>query len=159
MEKDERRILMVQAKNGDTVKVHYSGRLGNGVLFDTSEGSDPLEFKIGGGNLIEGFEEAVVAMTPGQSKTVQIPPEKGYGLYREDRVFKIDRKDLPEGIVPAEGMTLEVCASNGVAVPVQITEIEGSTITLDANHPLSEQTLTFDIKLLEIVEGGETEGQ
>jgi peptidylprolyl isomerase len=144
---------MAQAKNGDTVKVHYSGKLDTGVLFDTSEGSDPLEFKIGSNSLIAGFEEAVVGMSPGESKTVYIPPEKAYGRYRDDRVFKMDKKDLPEDIVPAEGMALEVCASNGVAVPVQITEIEGSTITIDANHPLSEQTLTFEIKLVEIVEG------
>lgn len=149
---------MAQVKNGDTVKVHYSGKLDTGILFDTSEGSDPLEFNVGSGTLIAGFEDAIVGMAPGESKTVQIPPEKAYGRYREDRVFKIDRKDLPEDIVPAEGMTLEVCASNGVNVPVQITEIEGDTITLDANHPLSEQTLTFEIKLLEIVESGQAEG-
>lgn len=143
---------MAQAKIGDTVKVHYNGKLDTGILFDTSEGSDPLEFEIGSGCLIAGFEEAMVGMSPGESRTVQIPPEKAYGRYRDDRVFKIDKKDLPEEIVPAEGMTLEVCASNGVAVPVQITEIQGSTITLDANHPLSEQTLTFEIKLVEIVE-------
>ncbi|HOU70539.1 MAG TPA: peptidylprolyl isomerase [Methanothrix sp.] len=150
---------MAQAKKGDMVKVHYSGRLGTGVIFDTSEGFEPLQFKIGEGDLIQGFEEAVVGMSPGQSKTVEIPPEKGYGLYREDRVFQMDRKDLPEDIIPAEGMTLEVCASNGVNVPVQITDIAGDTITLDANHPLCEQTLIFDIQLLEIVEPGKTEGQ
>ena len=97
-------------------------------------------------------------MSTGEKKTVHIPPEKGYGLYRDDRVIKIDKKDLPEDIVPAEGMTLEICASNGVMVPVQITEIEGSTITLDANHPLSEQTLIFEIELLEIVSGKDTNG-
>ena len=142
---------MAKAKEGDTVKVHYNGKLDTGVLFDTSEGSDPLEFKIGSGNLIPGFEEAVIGMSPGEKKTVKIPPEKGYGLYRDDRVIKVDKKDLPGDIVPAEGMTLEICASNGVMVPVQITEIEGSTITLDANHPLSEQTLTFEIELIDIV--------
>ena len=150
---------MAQAKMGDTVKVHYNGKLDTGVLFDTSEGSDPLQFELGSGCLISGFEEAVVGMSPGESKTVIIPPEKAYGRYREDRVIKIDKKDLPEDIVPAEGMTLEVCASNDVMVPVQITEIEGSTITLDANHPLSEQTLTFEIKLVEIVKSQEAEGQ
>ena len=150
---------MAQAKMGDTVKVHYNGKLDTGVLFDTSEGSDPLQFELGSGCLIPGFEEAVVGMSPGESKTVIIPPEKAYGRYREDRVIKIDKKDLPEDIVPAEGMTLEVCASNGVMVPVQITEIEGSTVTLDANHPLSEQTLTFEIKLVEIVKSQEAEGQ
>jgi len=144
---------------GDTVKVHYNGKLDTGVLFDTSEGSDPLQFELGSGCLISGFEEAVVGMSPGESKTAIIPPEKAYGRYREDRVIKIDKKDLPEDIVPAEGMTLEVNASNGVMVPVQITEIEGSTVTLDANHPLSEQTLTFEIKLVEIVKSHEAEGQ
>lgn len=146
---------MAQAKIGDTVKVHYSGKLDTGVLFDTSVGSEPLLFELGCGNLIAGFEEAVVGMRPGESKTVQIPPEKAYGRYREDRVFKIDKKDLPEDIVPAEGMTLEVCAANGVMVPVQITEIERSTVTLDANHPLSEQTLTFEITLVEITKSKE----
>jgi peptidylprolyl isomerase len=150
---------MAQAKMGDTVKVHYNGKLDTGVLFDTSEGSDPLQFELGSGCLISGFEEAVVGMSPGESKTVIIPPEKAYGRYREDRVIKIDKKDLPEDIVPAEGMTLEVSASNGVMVPVQITEIEGSTVTLDANHPLSEQTLTFEIKLVEIVKSQEAKGQ
>jgi len=150
---------MAQAKIGDIVLVHYSGKLDTGVLFDTSEGSDPLQFELGCSCLILGFEEAVVGMSPGESKTVHIPPEKAYGRYRDDRVFKIDRKDLPEEIVPAEGMTLEVSASNGVMVPVQITEIVGSTITLDANHPLSEQILTFEIKLVEIAKSQEASGQ
>jgi FKBP-type peptidyl-prolyl cis-trans isomerase 2 len=141
---------MAQAKIGDTVKVHYSGKLDTGVLFDTSAGSDPLEFELGSGCLIQGFEEAVVGMSPGESKTVQIPPEKAYGRYRDDRIFKMNRKDFPEDITPAEGMSLEVCASNGVMVPVQITEIEGDIIALDANHPLSEQTLTFEITLVDI---------
>jgi peptidylprolyl isomerase len=150
---------MAQAKMGDTVKVHYNGKLDTGVLFDTSEGSDPLQFELGSGCLISGFEEAIIGMSPGESKTVNIPPEKAYGKYREDRVIKIDKKDLPEDIVPAEGMTLEVSASNGVMVPVQITEIKGDTITLDANHPLSEQTLTFEIQLVEIVKNQKAEGQ
>jgi FKBP-type peptidyl-prolyl cis-trans isomerase 2 len=150
---------MAQAKMGDTVRVHYNGKLDTGVLFDSSEGSDPLEFELGSGRLIQGFEEAVIGMSPGESKTVQIPPEKAYGRYRDDRVIKVDKKDLPPEIVPAEGMTLEVCASNGVMVPVQITEIGDTTITLDANHPLSEQTLTFEITLVAIVEKQEATGQ
>jgi peptidylprolyl isomerase len=149
---------MAQAKKGDTVKVHYSGKLDTGVLFDTSEGSDPLQVELGSGSLITGFEEALVGMSPGESKTVIIPPEKAYGRYREDRVINIDRKDFPEDIVPAVGMTLEICAPNGLMVPVQVTEIEGSTITLDANHPLSEQTLTFVISLVEIAESQEAKG-
>jgi len=150
---------MAQAKMGDTVKVHYRGKLDTGVLFDSSEGSDPLVFELGSGCLIQGFEEAVIGMNPGESKTVQIPPEKAYGRYREDRVMKVDKKDLPPEVVPTEGMTLEVCASNGVIVPVEIKEVGDTTVTLDANHPLSEQTLTFEIKLVEIVEKPEEAGQ
>ncbi len=150
---------MAQAKIGDTVKVHYNGKLDTGVLFDTSEGSDPLQFELGSGCLITGFDEAVVGMSPGESKTVHIPPEKAYGHYREDRVIKIDKKDLPEDIVPAVGMTLEVSAPNGVMVPIEVTKIEENTITLDANHPLCEQTLTFEITLVEIVEKPESKDQ
>jgi peptidylprolyl isomerase len=138
--------------------VHYSGKLDTGILFDTSDGSDPLQFELGSGCLIQGFEEAVVGMSPGESKTVIIPPEKAYGRYREDRVIKIDKANLPEDIVPVEGMALEVSAPNGIMVPVQITEIEGSTVTLDANHPLSEQTLTFEIRLVEIAKSQDAKG-
>ena len=150
---------MAQAIMGDTVLVHYSGKLDSGILFDSSEGADPLEFELGSGKFIPGFEEAVVGMSPGESKTVQIPPEKAYGKYSADRVIKVDKKDFPEEIVPAEGMTLEICDSKGIMVPVQITEISENTVTLDANHPLSEQTLTFEIKLVEIVKGREAKGQ
>ncbi len=150
----ERQILMAQAKIGDTVRVHYTGRLNSGVPFDSSRGADPLELELGSRRFIPGFEEAIAGMSPGESRTVSIPPEKGYGRYREDKVIQMDRKDLPEDIVPVDGMTLEVCAPNGAMVPVQITKISGTTITLDANHPLAEQTLTFEIELVEIVRRG-----
>ena len=147
---------MAQAKLGDTVRVHYSGKLDTGFIFDSSQGSDPLEFELGCGRFIPGFEEAIVGMSPGESKTTVIPPEKGYGNYREERVMKLDSKDLPEDIDPQEGMTLEICAPSGVVVPVQITEISDSIITLDANHPLVDQILTFEITLVEIVKGGKS---
>lgn len=150
---------MVKAKMGDTVKVHYTGKLQDGVPFDSSMGGEPLEMVLGSQRFIPGFEEAVVGMSPGESKTVKIPPEKGYGRYREDRVIKIDKKDLPEDVVPQEGMTLEICSPSGAIIPVQVTEISGNTVTLDANHPLVEQTLTFEIQLLDIVKSGEAEGR
>ncbi len=150
---------MAKAKMGDTVLVHYNGKLDRGVLFDTTEGSDPLELELGRGKFIPGFEEAIIGMSPGESKTVHIPPEKAYGHYREDKVLKIDKKDLPEEIVPVEGMTLEICSANGTMIPVQITEISDSTVTLDANHPLAEQTLTFEIKLIKIVENQKKQSQ
>ena len=143
---------MAQAKEGDTVKVHYSSKLIDGVMIDSSEGADPLEFKIGSGRLIPGFEEAVIGMSPGESKTVRVPPEKAYGLYRDDKVIEVDLKDLPSDIKPEVGMNLEVCGSDGKVIPVQITEIVDNKATLDANHPLAEQELIFDIKLIEIAE-------
>ncbi len=146
---------MAAAKKGDTVKVHYTGKLDTGVPFDTSRGAEPLEFVIGSGKLIPGFEEAVIGMSQGESKTVKLPPEKAYGKYREDRVITIDKKDLPGDIKPELGMNLEVCAPNGQMIPVLISDMDENTVTLDANHPLSEQTLTFDIELLEIVKKGE----
>lgn len=150
---------MATAKKGDTVKVHYTGKLDTGVPFDSSIGAEPLEFELGSGKLILGFEEAVIGMSPGESKTVKIPPEKAYGRYREDRVIDVDKKDLPEDIKPEIGMTLEVCAPSGQVIPVQITDMDENKVTLDANHPLSEQTLTFDIQLLEIVDEGQKQGQ
>ena len=141
---------MAQAKIGDTVKVHYTGKLDTGIIFDTSEGCDPLEFEVGSGSFIPGFEEAVVGMSPGESKTVQIPPEKGYGNYRDDRTITMDKKDFPSELVPVEGMSLEICVSEDTSVPAQVTDVTETTVTLDANHPLVEQTLYFDIKLLEI---------
>jgi peptidylprolyl isomerase len=148
---------MATAKNGDTVKVHYTGKLDTGVPFDSSIGEEPLTFKIGSGQLIPGFEKAVIGMSPGESKTVKIPPERAYGRHREDRVIDVDKKDLPEDIKPQIGMSLEVCSPSGQVIPVQITDIVDDKVTLDANHPLVEQTLTFDIQLLEIVK--EEEGQ
>lgn len=141
---------MAQAKLGDTVKVHYTGKLKDGVPFDSSMGGDPLEIKLGSSRFIKGFEEAIIGMSPGETKTVKIPPEKAYGRYREDKVIKMDKKDLPEDVVPQEGMTLEICTPNDTVIPVQVTEVTDTTVTLDANHPLVEQTLTFEIQLVEI---------
>jgi peptidylprolyl isomerase len=142
---------MPKARAGDIVRVHYTGKLEQGVPFDTSRGEEALQFKVGEGRLIPGFEEAVIGMAPGETKTVRIPPDKGYGKYRDDKVITFERRDLPEEIVPAVGMTLEFCAPDGRTVPVQITDLTETTVTLDANHPLAEQNLIFEIELVEIV--------
>src|SRR5271157_1841741 len=96
-------------------------------------------------------KSSVVGMSPGGSKTANIPAEKGYGRYQEDRVINVDRKDMPPEVEPEIGMTLEVCGPKGQVIPVQVTDIQGTTVTLDANHPLAEQDLIFDIQLIEIV--------
>jgi peptidylprolyl isomerase len=141
---------MTKAERGDVVRVHYTGKLKDGVPFDSSEGAEPLEFTIGEGRMIEGFEEAVIGMSPGEIKIVKIPPEKAYGNYRDDRVITINKKDLPEDLKPKLGMNVEIPDKNGGMVPAQIISLSNTEITLDANNPLAEQTLTFEIKLVEL---------
>lgn len=147
------------AKNGDTVKVHYTGRLEDGTVFDTSIGSEPLEFTLGQSQLIPGFEQAVIGMQVGESKTVTIPADEAYGPRRDDMVLEVDKDELPDDLEPEVGMYLQMNQGDGGMVVVTITEVSETTITIDANHPLAGQDLTFDIELVEIVasKGDKTE--
>ncbi len=142
---------MTQAKQGDTVKVHYTGKLEDGSVFDSSADRGPLEFTIGENVVIPGFEESVVGMEIGQSITTHIPVEKGYGPRREDMILEITRDRLPEEMEPTIGESLFVRLQDGRELPVKIAEVEGETVKLDANHPLAGQPLVFDIELVEIV--------
>lgn len=144
-------IAMAQAKVGDTVKVHYTGKLNDGTVFDSSSGREPLQFTIGSGNIIPGFEQAVVGMAMGDSKTETIAEEQAYGPYVEDMVVTIDRRQMPAELEPEVGQQLQIQQPNGQVIPVVITGISGSNVTLDANHPLAGETLTFDINLVEIL--------
>ena len=139
------------AKNGDTVKVHYTGKLQNGTVFDTSTGSGPLEFTLGQGQTIPGFEQAVIGMQVGESKTVTIPVDQAYGPYYDDMVLEVERDELPEDLEPEVGMQLQMNQGDGGIMIVTITEVSEATIKIDANHPLAGQDLTFDIELVEIV--------
>jgi len=141
---------MAEAKAGDTVKVHYKGTLEDGTVFDQSEEGGPLEFTIGEGQIIPGFEEAVLGMNPGQSLEVTVPPEKAYGQHREDLVAAIDRAELPDDLNPELGQMLRVQTGGGQSMVVRIAELDDETITLDGNHPLAGEDLTFQIELLEI---------
>lgn len=141
---------MAQAKLGDTVKVHYTGKLDDGTVFDSSANGEPLEFTIGDGNIIPGFEKAVVGMSPGDSKTELIPVEQAYGEHRDDMIVVIDRAQMPPEMEPEIGQQLQIQQQSGQAIPVVITDISDSEITLDANHPLAGEDLTFDIQLVEI---------
>jgi peptidylprolyl isomerase len=145
-----RRNKMAQAKHGDTVKVHYTGKLDDGTVFDSSAEREPLEFTIGQGNIIPGFEQAVVGMNLGDSKTEVIPIERAYGPYLEEMVVTIDRQQMPADMDPEIGQQLQIQQPDGQVIPVVITEISGSAVTLDANHPLAGEALTFDIQLVEI---------
>lgn len=142
---------MAQAKEGDTVRVQYTGKLKDGTIFDTSDEREPLEFTIGKGEIIPGFERAVIGMKPGETKTATIPPEEAYGPHRDDMLFTIDRDQFPEDIQPRPGQQLQIQQPGGQAAIVTVSDVSELTVTLDVNHPLAGQPLTFDIKLLDIV--------
>ncbi len=142
---------MTQAKSGDTDRIHYTGTLEDGTQFDSSAGRDPLEFALGGGQVIPGFDNAVDGMAVGDSKTVTIPPEEAYGQRHEQLVQQVSRSALPDEIEPAVGMQLQSQSPEGQVMMLVVTEVEEESITVDANHPLAGQALTFDIELVEIV--------
>lgn len=146
---------MAQAKLGDTVRVNYTGRLDDGTVFDSSLRSGPLEFTIGDGQLIPGFENAVIGMTPGETKTQKIPAEEAYGPHADFLVIEVDRRRVPPDLDPKVGDRLQLQHPDGRVTPVLVTAVTESSITLDANHPLAGKDLTFDIELLEIVQEGE----
>ncbi len=144
--------IMAQASAGDTVKVHYTGKLEDGTVFDSSREREPLEFTLESGQIIPGFEEAVEGMEEGEETTVEIPPEKAYGMRQEDAVMEFPATELPDEMEPEVGMQLQLQGANGQAFPARVVEVGDETVVLDANHPLAGETLTFDIELVEVAE-------
>jgi peptidylprolyl isomerase len=138
------------AAEGDTVLVHYTGTQDDGTEFDSSRDGDPLEFTLGAGQMIPGFENAVYGMKKGQSKTFTIPPEEAYGPHDEELLIEVDREDLPEEIVLEVGTYITVTYSNGMSQSVPIVEITETTVILDTNHLLAGKDLTFEITLVDI---------
>ncbi|MBN1845626.1 MAG: peptidylprolyl isomerase [Sedimentisphaerales bacterium] len=141
---------MAQAKPGDTVKVHYTGKLPDGEVFDSSYQRDPLQFTVGDGQVIPGFEQAVAGMEPGQTRSVTIEPEQAYGQRRDDMVMELPRDRLPEKLEPKVGERLQLHTQDGRQIAVAVTDTSPETITIDANHPLAGKDLLFEIELLEI---------
>ncbi|MEA3312794.1 MAG: peptidylprolyl isomerase [Caldisericota bacterium] len=142
---------MSQAKNGDTVKVQYTGKFVDGTTFDTSVNKAPLQFSIGKGMVIPGFEKAVIGMSIGESKSIKIPASEAYGLYRKELVIEIKKDNIPENLNPAIDQQLELIGSNGQKFIGRVTNVSELTVTLDANHFLAGKDLFFDIQLVEIV--------
>ncbi|HUI45454.1 MAG TPA: peptidylprolyl isomerase [Nitrospirota bacterium] len=142
---------MAQAKQGDTVQVHYTGQLENGTVFDTSRSRHPLQFTLGKGQVIAGFEQAVVGMNSGESKTAIIPVDQAYGPRRPDMIITMERGQLPPGLNPNVGQRLELTQMDNKTVLVTVTAVSDTTLTLDANHPLAGKDLTFHIELIGIV--------
>jgi len=141
---------MQQAKKGDKVKVHYHGKLTNGNTFDSSEGREPLEFEIGGGMVIAGFDDGVTGMIIGEKKTVNIPADQAYGPKQEEMIMEFPKDRFPTDMVPEVGQQLNMNNGSGQNFPVVIVEIKEEIVVLDANHPLAGEELVFDLEMVEI---------
>lgn len=139
-----------QAKIGDTVQVNYTGKLADGVVFGTTAGRAPLEFKLGASDMIPGFEKAVLGMKVGEKKTVTVPANEAYGPHRDELVLEVPREKIPSGITPEVGQILRVPLSSGGTTAVMVIKVTDTTVTVDTNHPLAGQDLTFEIELIKI---------
>ena len=141
---------MRQSKFGDTVKVHYTGKLENGEVFDSSKDGQPLEFTIGKGDVTPGFEKGVIGIEVGRTKTITVPPEEAYGQRSEELIMDVEKTFLPEHTKPAIGQQLQIQQRDGDPINVTIADMNEDTVTLDANHPLAGKTLIFNILLVAV---------
>ena len=141
---------MQQVKSGDKVKVHYHGKLRTGETFDSSEGREPLEFTVGGGQVIKGFDNGVMGMSVGEKKTVEIPVQDAYGEKDQNAIFEFPKEQFPPEMQPEVGMQLMMNNGAGQQFPVTIAEVREDSVVLDANHQLAGQDLIFDIELVSI---------
>ncbi len=141
---------MTQAQRGSTVQVHYTGKLADGSVFDSSQGSHPLEFTIGQGQMIPGFEQGVLGMAQGESKTIAIPATQAYGPHHSERVIQVDRGDMPAELSLEIGSQLQGNGPGGRQATFTVTALTDSQVTLDGNHPLAGKDLTFEIKLVSV---------
>ena len=141
---------MASATHGDTVRIHYTGRLDDGKVFDSSVGRQPLEFKLGSGQVIGGFDSAVTGMEAGEDKTVTIRAADAYGPHRQDLLLPVPRTDLPDGFDPQVGQQVQMSTPDGQTVQVTVAGADDEGLLLDANHPLAGQNLTFDIQLVSV---------
>lgn len=142
----------MQAKTGDVVRVHYTGRLTDGTLFDSSEGRDPLEFTIGAGQMIKGFDTGVLGMEVGEKKTLQIAPTEAYGERDEEAIIEFPSANIPEDMQLEPGMQLTLRNQFGQPIPVVVLEVKEEIVVMDANHSLAGKDLVFDVELVEIVD-------
>lgn len=144
---------MQEVKKGDTVMIHYHGKLTDGTTFDSSEGRAPLEFEVGSGQVIPGFDKGVTGMAIGEKKTIHIPADEAYGPKQEEMIMEFPKDRFPEDMIPEVGMQLNMSNGQGQNFPVVIVEIREAIVVLDANHPLAGEDLIFDLELVEIKGG------
>jgi len=136
------------AQAGDTVQVHYTGTLSDGTVFDSSQGREPLQFTLGAGEVIPGFEKAVAGMSVGERKTVTIPADEAYGARSPQAILQVPRQQFPQEIDPQPGLQLVMQRSDGHQIPVVVVEVTETHVVIDANHPLAGHDLTFEIELV-----------
>jgi len=141
---------MAPAKEGDVVRVHYTGKLDDGEVFDSSVGGPPLQFELGCKQVIAGFEQAVIGMSPGEQSRVVIPVEQAYGPHDDEKVLVAQRGQFPDHVKPRVGQHLQITGEQGEPTVFTVIEVADSTVTLDANHPLAGKALTFEIELVDI---------
>ena len=146
------------AKAGDTVQIHYTGTLDDGSTFDSSEGRDPLQFALGSGQVIKGFDEGVTGMAQGEKKTIHIKCEDAYGPIRPDLIHKVAREQIPAEIPLSEGLMLQMQDTGGTVLPVKVVSFDDEAVTMDANHALAGKDLTFELELVSIGEAA-SEGE
>ncbi len=142
---------MATVKEGDTIRIHYTGKLEDGTVFDSSQETNPLEFTVGGGDLIAGLEAGVVGMATGESKTITIPAEQAYGPHIKEKVFEFDKKKAPENFNPEVGQRIQMYRADGLPLMATVAGISETAFTMDCNHPLAGKTLIFDTTVVEIV--------
>jgi peptidylprolyl isomerase len=141
---------MSQVKNGDSITLHYTGKLDDGTVFDSSVGGQPLSFTVGAGEVIPGFEAGALGLSVGEKRDIVITPDQAYGPYIEELVKVVARDNFPPNVTPAVGLMFEMQLPSGEAIPVRIIEVEGDEVTLDANHLLAGETLFFSLELVSI---------
>jgi peptidylprolyl isomerase len=142
---------MASAEKGTTVTVNYTGKLPDGRVFDTTIGHQPIDFVVGDGRVLKGFEKSVIGMSPGDSKTVQLPPEDCYGPKRDELIVSVAREEIPSDMQLEVGQQVNVTSADRQQFPARIMHVDDSKVVLDANHPLAGETLTFEISVLEVV--------
>ncbi len=144
---------MASAALGNVVKIHYTGKLADGTVFDSSLDREPLQFTVGEAQVLEGFERCVVGMNPGDTRSIQLPAREAYGLHRDDLVMEADREQFPEDLELEVGIQIQMEEDDGRITVVTVIRLDEKTITLDANHPLAGMDLTFEITLVKVVAG------
>lgn len=143
---------MTQAKEDDTVRVHYTAKLDNDTIIGSTKNQEPLQFTVGKGQVLPGFEQAVVGMNSGESKTIILAAEQAFGPHLDEMVVVVDRERLPEGLNPKEGDSIQLQIRDDETMIVSVTGVSESTITIDGNHPLAGKDLIFDIEFIEVVQ-------